>query len=198
MSIGKTLRRSPSISPFNPALIFGQASVTRTSIKTASEQSPCSQSRGILQDTSGQTGTISGTFTSQFGGLNPQQTLAVLEGGGNAPYSGILYRESDRDRSRTATVTLALLGCQFWPFVASSASHPLGGHALGIDLYEAIPALATAHGESKLRDYPSSGKSWYAGHRLSSSGWETARGCPAYAGFVALAQNRSLDSGKRG
>jgi len=46
--------------------------------------------QGIPHDNSGQTGAISGTIMAQFAGLNPQQTLALLEGGANVNYNGQL------------------------------------------------------------------------------------------------------------
>ena len=41
---------------------------------------------GIVHQAGGATGTISGLYSEEFVGLNPQQVLALTEGGGNANY----------------------------------------------------------------------------------------------------------------
>jgi hypothetical protein len=45
---------------------------------------------GLLIDSNGQTASLSGSFTSQFAGANPQQVLAELLAGGSATYSANL------------------------------------------------------------------------------------------------------------
>jgi hypothetical protein len=45
---------------------------------------------GIVHQSGGATGNLSGTYTEEFVGLNPQQTLALSEGGSNSSYSANL------------------------------------------------------------------------------------------------------------
>jgi len=66
--------------------------------------------QGILHDTSGQTGTVSGTFTSEYVGLDPQQTLVVLDGGGTTAYMGQLTVSLTGTVPEPATIPLIVLG----------------------------------------------------------------------------------------
>jgi hypothetical protein len=51
---------------------------------------------GVVHQAGGDTADISGVFTSEFAGLNPQQTLALIEGGANFTYSADLSLASSQ------------------------------------------------------------------------------------------------------
>jgi hypothetical protein len=65
---------------------------------------------GLLKDSNGQTASLSGSFTSQFAGMNPQQVLAGLQAGLSSTFSANLVAGAPTTLAIPEPGSVALIG----------------------------------------------------------------------------------------